>query len=86
MIGGWWGSYWMPPSTYKRHSMNLITRDEILDLYDWLQTVTHLKDLGITGVDCKVVIYRHSAEGTHQVFCLLTGGHNGDHDTGNERT
>lgn len=60
---------------------NAITKDEVLDIHESLAQPWHLADIGITGVECHIVITRFLGEGrTIDLACGLGLGHAGSHE------
>lgn len=82
---GWYQFY--KTTARRRMAKDPITRDEVLDMHERLKDVNTLRDLGITGPYCLAYITRWTGlTGLtgEQVACLLTGGHNGAHQTERE--
>lgn len=80
---GWYRPY----RPYARRSVKPksdITIDDVIALHDRLKYVTTLKDLGIISVNCLAVITRWNGLTSQQVWCQLTGGHDGAHVTERE--
>ena len=58
-----------------------ITKDDIVDVHDWLKTIGGLKDLGIGPLMCQQVITSWTGLTSTERVCLLEHGHEGAHVT-----
>lgn len=57
-----------------------ITKDEVIDLRDFLETgAIHVKDLGIGPVMCEQIITSWTGLTSTERVCLLEHGHEGQH-------